>query len=201
MAPTSPYRKTLQSPFPKSPDPRPEPLGAVESAKSDAFRLIARRPRSRKEIRTRLEERNYPERTIQIALNDLSDLGYLDDLSFSREWCHQRMESRPRGARGLRRELIQKGVSSSIAEEAINEVFAAENENLVIKRLVVKRIKKGNKMTGPKEIRRMKDFLVRRGFSFEAINQVLSSIDGELGEAPSIGEWDNTPQFEGPNEF
>ncbi len=201
MTPTSPYRKNLLSPSSKSSYQGLEPLDTVESAKSDALRLIARRPRTQKEIRTRLKERNHSEKTIQITLNDLSDLGYLDDLSFSREWCHQRMESRPLGARGLRRELILKGVSSSVAEEAINEVFAAQNEHLVIKRLVIKRIEKGHKITGLKEIRRMKDFLARRGFSMDTINHVLSSIEGKLGDTLPMEEWNNTSQTEDLSEL
>jgi SOS response regulatory protein OraA/RecX len=111
------------------------------------------------------------------------------------------MESRPLGARGLRRELILKGVSSSLAEEAINEVFAAENEHLVIKRLVIKRVEKGHKITGPKEIRRMKDFLARRGFSMDTINHVLSSLEGKLGDTLPTEEWDNTSQIEDPSKL
>ncbi len=201
MAPTHPDQRHRKPSPSESPASGRGPADTVESAKSDAYRLLARRPRTRKDVRTRLEQRGHPEEAVRISLNDLSELGYVDDLGFSREWCRQRMESRPLGARGLRRELVQKGVAPSIAEEAIEEIFAVENEGLIARRLILARLEKGHQMTSPKDIRRMKGFLVRRGFSPDTVHWALSAAADESVETPSMGEWGEASETEVLHEF
>ena len=201
MALTHPDQRHRKPSPSESPASGSGPADTVESAKSDAYRLLARRPRTRKDVRTRLEQRGHPEEAVRITLNDLSELGYLDDRGFSREWCRQRMESRPLGARGLRRELVQKGVAPSIAEEVIEEIFAIENESLIARRLVRARLKKGNEITSPKDIRRMRGFLVRRGFSPDTVNRALSAAADESGETPSMEEWGEASETEDLREF
>ena len=85
-----------------------------------AAAFLALRPRSVTETRARLRHLGYPHALCDEVLDRLVDLGYLDDLAFSRAWVESRDRARPRGAVALRHELLAKGVP----REAIDEVLA-----------------------------------------------------------------------------
>ncbi|MFQ5912269.1 MAG: regulatory protein RecX [Nitrospinota bacterium] len=178
--------------------PSPSPAGLTpsefESAKADAYRLIARRTRTRNEIRGRLRQRGHREDVIEQTLADLADLGYLDDSAFAREWCRYRLEGRPLGVRGLRRELFEKGVPADIAEGAVKEVFENVDEAELAKRLAMQRVEKGLDVQNAKGIRQMRDFLLRRGFSINSVNEALAAAGGTWTHGSST----TSPQWSGP---
>jgi regulatory protein len=167
-------RKKPSSSSPSSSEKASSPLA---EAKSDAYRLISRRTRTRKEIQDRLGLKGHAEGVIEETLQSLSDLGYLDDAAFAREWCRYRLESRPLGARALRRELLSKGVSTELAEAAVQETFEQVSEAELAVRLAAKRTKNGFDTQTSKDVKRLREFLLRRGFSFESVREALSSVD------------------------
>ena len=163
-------------------------MTALESAKSDAYRLIARRSRTRKEIRTRLRQKGHREAVVEEVIESLQDLGYLDDAAFAREWCRYRMEDRPMGRRGLRRELSEKGVPRELAEGVVDEAFAGVEEVRLAEDLVRRRTETGFDLRSPKDCRRMKNYLLRRGFAIESVNGALASVTGPPTHDPADPE-------------
>ena len=82
-------------------------------------RLLEARPRSTDEVRRRLLEAGFQAALVEIALDRLTELGYLDDAAFARAWVESRDRARPRGARALRDELRRKGVAPGDTEAAL----------------------------------------------------------------------------------
>ena len=88
--------------------------------------------------------------------------------------CQRRQESHPLGKRGLRRELSERGVPRQIAEDAVNEAFASVEESRLAEDLVRRRVENGIDLRSSRDIRRVKDYLLRRGFSIESVNETLA---------------------------
>ena len=86
-----------------------------------AARFLAVRPRSVAETRRRLRDLGYRHDLVDRSVQQLADLGYLDDAAFARAWIESRDRARPRGAVALRRELALKGVDRSVIDEALGE--------------------------------------------------------------------------------
>jgi SOS response regulatory protein OraA/RecX len=86
-----------------------------------AAKFLAVRPRSVAETRRRLRHLGYRHDLVDRAVQQLADLGYLDDAAFARAWIESRDRARPRGAVALRRELALKGVDRSVIDEALGE--------------------------------------------------------------------------------
>jgi len=84
-----------------------------------AARFIEVRPRSVDEVRRRLRDAGYQAEHVDVAIERMLALGYLDDAAFARTWVESRDRARPRGARALRDELRRKGVSAEAVEAAI----------------------------------------------------------------------------------
>jgi len=98
--------------------------GAVadpEAVLAAAARLLESRPRSIAEVRRHLVFAGYRPDLVEDAVAGLVRLGYLDDTSFAAAWIASRDRAHPRGERALRSELLRKGVSRDVVDEAIGE--------------------------------------------------------------------------------
>ncbi len=153
-------------------------LTPLEAAKEDAYRLLARRPRTRWEMERYLKSRAYQEGTVQEILDLLSGLNYLNDEAFAREWGRYRLETRPMGERGLRRELRGKGVALNVIDATLRELFSEVDEGGLARRLAEQKAQRGQEVSPVVARRRVRDFLLRRGFSFEATNDALRHVFG-----------------------
>jgi regulatory protein len=94
------------------------------TAHEAALRLLASRPRSEKEMRTRLAMRGCDPAIIDDEVERLERAGLLDDHKFARAWVEDRKRVSPRGRRMLRYELLGRGIdpeSVDIVTEGIDD--------------------------------------------------------------------------------
>ena len=90
----------------------------------------------------------------------MKSFGYLDDRRFAEVYLHSQREKKSRAV--IRRELLDKGVSSEWIDLAFEEEPAAEEE--IIWSLLCKRASEPHRME-EKELRRQVQYLARKGFS------------------------------------
>ncbi len=139
-------------------------LKELEAAKNSALRLIKFRMRSRHELETRLKRKHFSEKIIKQVLDLLSDLGYLDDLTFAKAWVDSRLLLKPRSRKLLCYELKKKGIDSWIIERSLANLDA-EKEEQMARELAERRFSKLRGLTKQTQKRRLSSYLARRGFS------------------------------------
>jgi regulatory protein len=155
---------------------------ARQSAYDAALRLLAYRPRSEKELRLRLARRGHASPLIEETLGRLRHLGYVDDQAFARFWTESRDGTSPRSRRLLRSELLQKGVDATTAAEAVADLSDEE----AAYRAASKRLRALSDSDYEAFRRRLSDFLLRRGFSYEVIRHTVDRCWEEKdGDPPS----------------
>jgi regulatory protein len=115
-------------------------------------------------------------------VDGLESVGLIDDREFGRAWAEEKMRLRPVGPRRLVHELLEKGVARSVIEEVVAEAFSEHPEIEVARRAVEKRAARAGGRPGAKELTRIRSFLLRRGFSYEVVRQVLEGLSGGLDE-------------------
>jgi regulatory protein len=152
-----------------------------QTALDSALRLLAYRPRSEAELRTRLARRKLPPAVVQETLDHLLERGLLDDEAFARYWVEARQESSPRGPSLLRRELLAKGV----AMDTIREALAATNEDEAASRVAEKKARSLSNLDYRTFRRRLGQFLLRRGFPYETARALVEELWRESGSAPN----------------
>ena len=143
-----------------------------------SLRYLSRRPHSEKEIANKLS-RNRIEIDVQDqVLKRLREASLVDDVEFARVWVENRQIFRPRSGLMLRSELRGKGVSKEAIETAL-EGFDEADAVLTVARKARKRY---GDLAEEASNRRLRQFLARRGFSFELISSTLSILmDEESG--------------------
>jgi len=122
----------------------------------------------------RLLKKGYENEIVQEVVKDLKRLSYLDDLSFARDWVEARLKQN-RGRILIRQELLKKGIDRELIEDSIaqglKKIDSSEDE--LAWQAIEKRISRYQKLEKAKAYRRIKDFLIRRGFSLEATQNTL----------------------------
>jgi regulatory protein len=148
-----------------------------QQALDSALRLLAYRPRSEAELRTRLTRRKLPPAVVQETVDHLLERGLLDDEAFARYWVAARQQSSPRGPALLRRELLAKG----IAMETTREALAMASEDEAARRAAEKKARSLRNLDYRTFRRRLGQFLLRRGFPYETARPLIDELWRESG--------------------
>ena len=143
-----------------------------DGAYDAAVRYLANRPRSVAEIRRHLRTKRYSDAAIDRAVDQLRAQRYIDDEAFARYWLEQRERFRQKGERALVSELLGKGVP----RETIDLVLGERDPDADVKqaRQALRRpITRWQTLEEGERKRKIHQFLVARGFSYDTIEAVL----------------------------
>ncbi len=138
-----------------------------------AYRYLAGRAHSEKELRTKLIQKGYEQAIVEEVLSDLKGQKLVDDEAFALSFVRSRMVNRPAGEILLRRELWQKGVGEEIVEKAVQEAYRDKDQVEVAKELAKKRASRYQDLEDWKRKKRLADFLLRRGFEWEVVKEAI----------------------------
>jgi len=163
------------------PPQEPEEDDELRRARDAALRLLAVRARSVAEVRNRLARKGFSPESVSAALRGLEGAGLLDDREFARLWAEERVRLRPVGPRRLRSELASKGVPPGVIEETLRRTYEEHDERELADRVLRKRRIGKNPDAG--ETRRLRAFLLRRGFGYEAIDEAVKRACSENDDA------------------
>jgi regulatory protein len=149
----------------------------VSKGTEAALRLLAVRPRSEKELRDRLRQKDYAPETIDAVLERVRGWGYLDDADFAQRWVANRIEHRPRGRRLLEQELRQKGIDRDTISDTLEEADLDETAAAI--ELAEKSAARLRALEPDVARRRLTGQLARRGFPYPAIKAAIDHVLGE----------------------
>jgi regulatory protein len=140
-----------------------------------AFLLLKYRLRSEQELRLRMKRKKFAPETIDRAITFLKEKKFIDDAIFAKAWMESRIV-RPLGLRRIQQELKLKGVNNSIISVCISKVKETYSETDTIKDIARLKLSKLKGVEPRTAKRRVYAFLLRRGFSPDAIYEVISQL-------------------------
>ena len=135
-----------------------------------AGKLLAAKARSVAELRERLLERCSDKAVVEIVIARLREYGYLDDERYAVSYASSKVRQSPLGRRRLEQSLAMKKVERSVADEALNQVFAETPEDELIDRAIEKRVRLRGRPKTRAEAKSLFDYLLRQGFPFELVS-------------------------------
>lgn len=155
-----------------------------------ATRLLAYRPRSLAEIKSRLARHGFDDETQQAVLAKLAEQGLIDDEAFARFWAENRASFSPRSQRLTRRELQQKGVDRAVVDSVVQTMDDAESAY----RAAEARLGSLRRLEETVFRRRLGGYLRRRGFGYGVIESTVNRLWQEAQESRAI-EPETLPPF------
>jgi regulatory protein len=155
---------------------------AETQAKNIAVNYLSYRRRSSKEIRDHLVRKGFDRESSEKVVRDLQSAGMLDDREFARSFVKDRLLRKPVGLALLRRQLLAKGIPSGTAEEVLEELVSARDQQNAAVELLKQRMRLAHRsLSGLDEVKRKKrlvDFLLRRGFSYDVTMKTIRTALG-----------------------
>jgi regulatory protein len=156
-------------------------LDEIEVAHNSALHFLSFRPRSVAEVRRSLLDKEYSSQAVDTIIERLLQSGLIDDEAFARYWVENRNQFGPRSSRALRVELRQKGV----ADDAIRQALDGLDESEVARRAAIPQARRAARLEKKEFKKKLGDFLLRRGFGYGIIKDVINDLWEEFGQPQS----------------
>ena len=145
--------------------------------KLQAFRYLANRDHSEKELATKLRRKGYSKEAVQWVLDFLRRYQLVNDRAFAAVFARERVIQRPMGRLLLAAELRARGIPGAIIEEVVAEVYARFPEEELAEKLARKKMPSLAHLPPVKARKKLADFLQRRGFGWEVVREVLEKFN------------------------
>lgn len=155
------------------------------AARSIVLRRLSASPQTRSQLDGALATKGIPEDVRERVLDRFTDVNLIDDAAFSAAWVESRHTGRGLARRALGHELRQRGVDPTVADRAVEEVDAEQEEQMA-RALVVKRLRSTRRLDPATRTRRILSMLARKGYA----PGVAYRIVREELEAEGVGESD-----------
>ncbi len=147
-----------------------------EKTLARAFRLLAAKARGVAELRERLLEKAEAEAVEQV-LARLVELGYLNDEEFARSFANSRLSYKPLGRVRLRQDLQRKKLAAPVVEQALDDAYTEHSEEALIDRAIEKRLRLKGAPATREEAKKLFDYLLRRGFSYDLVLKKVRGLN------------------------
>jgi regulatory protein len=152
-----------------------------------AVKLLAAKPRSVAELRERLlRSKEADAAVVETVISRLREYGYLDDERFAFSYASLKVKQRPVGRRRLERDLKLKKVENTVANEALELVYAETSEEQLIDRAIAKRLRIRGRPRNRAEAKSLFDHLLRQGFEFELVSEKVRSLATDFTEDTDV---------------
>ena len=144
-------------------------------AKKRVLYLLERMGRTEYQLRDKLKSDGHPKDVIDAAIAYVKEYHYIDDLRYACAYIrsHEHTKSRYQ----MQQALMQKGVKRDVIDEAMEEAYEGDTDALIC-RLLEKKHYDPNGMDR-KEVSKIYQSLMRKGFRAEEIRRVMRSFDTE----------------------
>lgn len=141
-----------------------------------AVRFLGIRPRTSKEIRTKLIEKSFDEHWIEWTINKLINEGYINHNQYAIQFTEEAIKFKKKGSSWIRFELKNRGIEEEIINYAISQI----DESIELDAILIIANKKWEQLLKKYEYiiakHKLKSYLQSRGYGNSIINEALSRL-------------------------
>ena len=155
---------------------------AETQAKNNAVNYLSYRQRSSKEMVDHLIKKGFTRACAEEVTRQLQSARMMNDLEFARVFVRDRLKRKPTGRALLRMQLLARGIPSSMADTVLADLISPQNQQAsalqaAMRKIQITRSSKIN-LDDEKQKKRLLDFLLRRGFSYEiALKTIRTTLE------------------------
>lgn len=156
-------------------------FAAAAKASDLAAHFLSYEPRTIFEVLQYLKKHEISDEAANSAVNQLNELGYLDDRQYAKLFIKNDLRVGSDGPKSLLRKLTQKGVDPEISQTELDEVMDKDWIE-VGQRVIKSMIHQAGKLAQRELKRKMKTKLLMHGFDGGISSEIIASLDLEDDE-------------------
>ena len=138
-----------------------------------AYRLIGYRPMSKKELISKLTEKGEPAELCERTAERLEELGIINDGEYA-VMIVRHYAAKGYGRMRIKNELYTRGVSKDLWDDALDGL---SDQSETVEKLIEMKLKTDS--PDKKELKKLTDFLLRRGFGWDEIRPAINNYINE----------------------
>lgn len=144
------------------------------SAKNCALKYLSYKLRTEKEVRLKLQDEGFDSDSIDMAIEELNVLGYINNKIYVQKFVFDRSKLKPKSKKLIKLELLSRGIQEEIIDEVLDDWNV--DESVVAEGLVKRKFGKYD-FNDEKVKSKAYMFLKHRGYSHETIESVIGRIE------------------------
>jgi regulatory protein len=145
----------------------------TQSAYAAGLMMLARRELSERQLRQRLARREHSPDDIDAAIARLKESRSLDDARVAGAIARRETGIRKRGRLRVTRQIEAAGISSSVAQRAVDEAFEQIDSDALLEAALQKRLRGREEIADDKEFSRLYRYLIGQGFESDRVIATL----------------------------
>ena len=142
----------------------------LKRAKLRALHLLNSMGRTEAQLREKLYLDQYPEEIIEETMDYVKSFGYVNDEEYARSFIDSRKDRKSK--KEIYMQLCQKGIDKVVLDNVFEEYYDSEDSKDAIRSLLRKK-RYDSETASYVETQKIMGFLMRKGFSYDDIRQVL----------------------------
>ncbi|NIK11580.1 recombination regulator RecX [Alkalibacillus almallahensis] len=141
-----------------------------------SINYLSYRMRAKSEISDYLTKKEASQQDIDYVLNRLEQEGLVDDMAFAEVYVRSKMNTSSSGPNKIRQELKQKKLTEEQIVQGLSQ-YSQEDEVDKLVNLINKKMQSNSKKSFREQLNQAKQAMMQKGFSREAIDLAVQSID------------------------
>ncbi|MFZ5966880.1 MAG: recombination regulator RecX [Bacillota bacterium] len=147
----------------------------VSRAKNTALHLLSYTGRTEKEMRDRLQKKDFEETVIDRVISFLMEHRFIDDEALAKRLTKNKADVKKYGQNRIKQDLYNKGFHKDVIESSIDEINEEDEFHRAME--LAQKKKDSLKDTDKRKVyEKIGRFLVYRGYTYETVQKVLDRI-------------------------
>lgn len=149
---------------------------------NNAFRILSYSPKTAKEVKVKLKEKNHSQEDIDYAIKYLEERNYFNDELIAQNILQSQLKGKRKSKRAIKNKLIAKGIDRKIIEDVTLGIDDSEefDNAMYFARRKLKSLEREEDER--KKIRKLTSALSYRQFDYEVINKVIRQLKDEIDD-------------------
>lgn len=147
----------------------------IRKAFNKGLNFLSYQMRSEHEVKKKLLEAGFGEAVILEAIQKLKGYGFLNDETYSKALLETKKRTLKKGPKAIRQDLIKKGIEKKLQDEVL-DTFSYDEQLKLALELAEKLVRMETKKTPTQLKQKVQDLLMRKGYSFSIVSEVLEQL-------------------------
>ena len=148
----------------------------IISTREQAFRFLARRPHTKKELELKLYNKNFDVHLIKNIIKDLEEKKYIDDRAFTTSFIQDEIQIKKNGPNLIKHRLLIKGIEKELIEVTMATLYDVTLQWSNCKYQAEKKYKSLKSHPVIKQRQKLAAYLRQKGFNWDMIQTSISQF-------------------------